>query len=99
MPQHNKSEPDWLNGEANRADKLHKSGQGVNNPSARKPKAANNEEKPPRSLKGFRLRNDYQQRFDELAAREKHQSGLKGPDLIEEALELLFRKYDKKLAS
>ncbi len=94
MPRY-KTEPDWLNGESERADKLHKSGKRVNNPSARKSKVVINKGKPIRSLKGFRCRTDYQQRFDELAAREKHQSGLKGPDLIEEALEMLFHKYDK----
>lgn len=50
--------------------------------------------KPERSLKGVRIRIDYQQRFDLLAAREKYSSGKKGPDLAEEALELLFEKYD-----
>ena len=35
MSQHS-NEPDWLNEEVDRADKLHKSGQKVNNPSARR---------------------------------------------------------------
>jgi hypothetical protein len=62
-----------------------------------RPLKAVNQDKPPRTLKGFRIRTDYQQRFDELAAHQKHSSGKKGPDLIEEALEMLFRKYDKTL--
>ena len=94
MPQV-KKEPSWLDGEARRAGKLVKSGLSVNNPSARKNKAVN-PNIPPRSLKGFRIRGDFQQRFDELAAREKHLSGKKGPDLMEEALEMLFHKYDKQ---
>ena len=32
-----------------------------------------------------------------LVATIKHSEGKKGPDLMEEALELLFRKYDKKI--
>ena len=87
MPKGNNGGPDWLDGEAERAAYLHDSGQKVNNPSARK--------MPPRSLKGFRIRQDYQQRYDVLAATVKHTQGKKGPELIEEALEMLFQKYDK----
>lgn len=87
MPKRNHGEPDWLDGEAERAAHLHDSGQKVNNPSATK--------MPPRTLKGFRIRQDYQQRYDILAATVKHTEGKKGPELIEEALEMLFRKYDK----
>ena len=46
-----------------------------------------------RSLKGFRIRQDYQRRYDVLVATLKHTQGKKGPELIEEALELLFDKY------
>lgn len=87
MPKHNDSAPEWLDGEAKRATQLHDSGKKVNNPSASK--------MPPRSLKGFRIRQDYQQRYDVLAAMVKHTQGKKGPELIEEALEMLFQKYDK----
>ena len=89
MPKRNDSAPEWLDGEAQRATQLHDSGQKVNNPSASK--------MPPRSLKGFRIRQDYQQRYDVLAATVKHTQGKKGPELIEEALELLFQKYDNVL--
>lgn len=81
--------PDWLAVEADRAAKLHKSGRMVNNPSARKTI-------PKRTLKGFRIRVDYQQRYDVLLATLKHAKGKKGPELIEEALELLFRKYERE---
>ena len=36
MPKRNNGEPDWLNGEAERAAHLHDSGKKVNNPSASK---------------------------------------------------------------
>ena len=77
--------PDWLDGEAERAEELRDSGQTVNNPSA--------SPTPRRSLKGFRIRQDYQRRYDVLAATVKHTQGKKGPELIEEALEMLFDKY------
>lgn len=98
MPQPS-SEPAWLDGEAERAAELHKSGRKVNNPSAHKEtrKAPNQDGTPPRTLKGFRIRQDYQQRYDVLVATVKHTEGKKGPELIEEALEMLFRKYDNKL--
>lgn len=51
------------------------------------------ESHPIRSSKGFRLREDYQRKFDELVAREKY-NGKNGPSLIEEALEMLFDKYE-----
>lgn len=89
MTKRNSGEPDWLDGEAERAAQLRDSGKKVNNPSASK--------MPPRTLKGFRIRQDYQQRYDVLAATVKHTQGKKGPELIEEALEMLFRKYDKAL--
>ena len=99
MSQHN--EPDWLKGEDKRAEELSKSGQVVNNPDANLPKRrkfkAAKGGRPVRTLKGFRIRTDYQQRFDTLVALEKHRSGKKGPDLVEEALKMLFSKYDKKL--
>ena len=75
---------DWLSQENETAKDLVKEGSGVANPSA--------SPRPPRSLKGFRLREDYQRKFDELVAREKY-NGKNGPALVEEALELLFNKY------
>ncbi|MEE9398534.1 MAG: hypothetical protein V3V31_16165 [Methylococcales bacterium] len=89
-------QPDWLNQEDKRAGKLSESGQSVSNPAAPKPKTRNQKsDNVDRSLKGFRLRVDYQQRFDTLVAEQKHISGKKGPDLIEEALAMLFKKYKK----
>ena len=96
MPQRNETAPDWLKGEETPAPVLAK---GASEPKPRKPAVASNDEKPRRSLKGLRFREDYQERFDVLTATLKHLEGKNGPDLIEEALELLFRKYDKKLAS
>ena len=62
--------PEWLEGEAERAEELRDSGQTVNNPSA--------SATPRRSLKGFRIRQDYQRRYDVLVATVKHTQGKKG---------------------
>lgn len=77
--------PDWMTDEKTRARELAGSGRGSVNPDA--------VIAPPRSLKGLRFRTDYQRRFDLLVATEKHRSGKNGPDLVEEALEMLFKKY------
>lgn len=90
------SQPDWLSQEDERAGELTKSEKRVSNPSAPKPKPrAKKSETIQRSLKGFRCRVDYQRTFDTLVAEQKHSSGKKGPDLIEEALAMLFKKYKK----
>ena len=63
------------------------------NPSARKPlnrKAITVK----RVTKCFHFRHDYHLRFDILCATEKSKSGRRGPELIEEALENLFQKYN-----
>lgn len=78
--------PEWITEEQSRAKQLVNKGKNTVNPSA----ALN----PKRDLKGLRFRVDYHRRFDLLVAREKHSSGKNGPDLIEEALELLFEKYE-----
>lgn len=84
--------------EESRAEQVAKSESKVSNPLAPDPKKRRiqkTQATPPRSTKGFRVRLDYQEKFDALVAREKHATGLKGPDLIEEALSMLFKKYGK----
>ena len=99
MSQPDAKAPDWLKGEASQSQPPSPA---VNEKAALKQRAkktveSSNDERPVRTLKGFRIREDYQVRFDVLVATIKHSEGKKGPDLMEEALELLFRKYDKKL--
>ena len=78
--------PEWISEENTRAKDLTEKGRASVNPAAAV--------KPQRSLKGLRFRVDYQRRFDLLVAKEKHSSGKNGPDLVEEAFELLFEKYE-----
>lgn len=50
--------------------------------------------KPTRSPKTIRFRVDYQRELEKLAINEKGVSGKNVPDLTEEALLLLFKKYE-----
>ena len=49
-----------------------------------------------RIQKGFHPTKDRAEKFDILVATQKHASRKKGPDLIDEALDLLFEKYETK---
>lgn len=53
--------------------------------------------KPIRSPKTIRFRPDYQRELEKLALNEKGRSGKNVPDLTEEALALLFAKYEVKV--
>ena len=97
MSQRKETAPDWLKGDDVGATPVAVVAKAATETKPKKIKATN-DERPARTLKGFRIREDYQARFDVLVAMIKHSEGKKGPDLMEEALELLFRKYDKKLA-
>ena len=99
MPQHNETAPDWLKGDDVAKTPAPVVAKAAAAETSQKKVKATNDERPARTLKGFRIREDYQVRFDVLVATLKHIEGKKGPDFMEEALELLFRKYDKKLAS
>ena len=48
-----------------------------------------------RKVKGFRIGLSYAQGFDELALRLKYDENKTGPELIAEALELLFSERDR----
>jgi len=96
--------PEWMKKEQDRASQTTKSEVPVNHevptPKARKQKSmkpANQQQKAPfveRSYKGFRPTKDRVGKFDILVATQKNSSGKNGPDLIDEALDLLFNKYD-----
>ena len=87
----------WLGTEGERSDEFTQSNDEVNNPTAPKtklkrkcPKAHLN-----RSRKILYIRSDYQRKFDELVVKMKYAEGKNAPILIEEAIELLLRKYQK----
>ncbi len=96
----NNAQPDWLNQEDNRAESLKKSGKEASNPTAPRLVKKRKSRKLPdvkRVTKGFLIRLDYHQFFDQLVVEQKHTSGKNGPALAEEALELLFKRYGKEL--
>ncbi len=97
---------DWMQKEQTRS-KEQGAGEGNHaNPSVPQPKekklkleVKNDNEKMPyidRIQKGFHPTKDRAASFDMLVAEQKHSSGKKGPDLIDEALDLLFEKYKTK---
>jgi len=91
------SQPDWMNQENNRASKG--KGATTTNPTAprlvKEKKTVSSAPKVERTLKGFRVDKTLIAKFDVLVAEQKTKSGKNGPALIDEALELLFKKYKK----
>ncbi len=52
-------------------------------------------EKVDRSVKGLRIKKDLQKAFDKLAFNEKQSGGKTGPELADEAIELLLKEYNQ----
>ena len=90
-------EKDWIQQENVRSDEFTQSNDDVNNPTAPKPKLKRKSQKAHlnRAPRLFRVRLDYQEKFDGLVARMKYAEGKNAPALIEEVIELLLRKYPK----
>lgn len=85
-------QPDWMQEEESRAEQVSASGT-THNPQA--PQLARVIKEPPRKQKAFYLQESYIELFDELAFREKKKvKGNPAPKLAEEALRLLFEKYE-----
>ena len=91
--------PEWMSEEATRAESQAATGKMVNESAvlkeskAKTPKAP----RPQRVLRGWRPSRDRAATFDALVAEQKHTSGKNGPKLIDEALDLLFKHYNKML--
>ena len=91
--------PEWMSEEATRAEGQAATGKLVNESAsavlkerkAKTPKAP----RPQRVLRGWRPSRDRAATFDALVAEQKHTSGKNGPKLIDEALDLLFKHYNK----
>ena len=88
---------DWLQLEIERSEEFTQSNDDVNNPTAPKPKLRRKSKTAHlnRAPKIFRVRLDYQEKFDELVTKMKYTEGKNAPTLIEEVIELLLRKYQK----
>ena len=89
--------PEWMREEETRAEGQASTGKRVNESTVPKEKKAKTP-KPPRQqrvLRGWRPSRDRAATFDVLVAEQKNTSGKNGPALIDEALDLLFKRYNK----
>ena len=89
--------PEWMGEEATRAEGQTATGKLVNEDAALKKRKAKTpkDPRPQRVLRGWRPSRDRAATFDALVAEQKNTSGKNGPKLIDEALDLLFKRYNK----
>ena len=90
--------PEWMSEEETRAEGQAATGKLVNEDAAPQDKKANTPKppRPQRVLRGWRPSRDRAAAFDALVAEQKNTSGKNGPTLIDEALDLLFERYNKR---
>ncbi len=86
--------PSWMQQEEERAEDLKKTGQTSNNAA---PKLVRQHKAPPRMQKAFYIQEKHATAFDDLVYAQKKAKGKKAPELAEEAIELLLKKYGGKL--
>ena len=89
--------PEWMSEEANRSEGQTATGKLVNESAVLKKRKAKTSKasRPQRVLRGWRPSRDRAATFDVLVAEQKNTSGKNGPKLIDEALDLLFKRYNK----
>ncbi len=90
--------PEWMSEEATRAEGQAATGKLVNENAILKKREAKTPKapRPQRVLRGWRPSRDRAATFDVLVAEQKNTSGKNGPKLIDEALDLLFKHYNKR---
>ena len=84
------NKPNWMDEEENRAEKIAEIG-GTSNPKA--PQLIKVNREPARKQKAFYIQENFSEMFEDLAYLEKKKNGVKAPQLAEEALLMLFKKY------
>jgi len=82
----------WIDEENARATNLAKTGETMNNNAPRLLKATK-KPSPVRYIRSIYIQDSYGKAFDKLVFEQKMVKGKKAPDLIEEAIELLVKKY------
>ena len=89
--------PEWMSEEETRAEGQAATGRLVNESALLKERKAKATKapRPLRVLRGWRPSRDRAATFDALVAEQKNTSGKNGPKLIDEALDLLFKRYNK----
>lgn len=85
----------WMDEEEERAEVQVQTGE---RPNAEAPQLVRKEVKaPPRATKGFYIQELHSMAFDRLVFAQKQAKGKKAPELAEEAIELLLKKYGMTL--
>lgn len=92
MPQ-SKTKPSWLDSENNRAEEQTKTGNTAN---ANAPKLERVNRAPARKQKAFYIQEKHSEAFEKLVF-DLRKSGVKAPELAEQAIELLLEKHKRKL--
>lgn len=86
-------QPNWMNEETDRANKLKNSGTTANDSA---PQLKRVTRAPARKQKAFYIQDKHANAFEKLVF-EKRGSGVKAPELAEQAIELLLKKHNMKL--
>jgi len=86
----------WIDEENARASELAKTGTTANNNAPLLVKTTK-KPAPARHIKSIYIQDSYSLAFDKLVFEQKIAKGKKAPQLMEEAIELLLKKYDGSL--
>ncbi|GAW87810.1 conserved hypothetical protein [Bathymodiolus platifrons methanotrophic gill symbiont] len=86
-----RNDASWMDEEDERAEQQVETGK---RPNAEAPQLVRKEAKAPtRSTKGFYIQEKYAMAFDKLVFSQKQVKGKKAPELAEEAIKTLLKKY------
>jgi hypothetical protein len=86
----------WIDEENARASDLAKTGNTTNNKAPTLVKTIK-KTVPTRYIRSIYIQDSYGKAFDKLVFEQKMLKGKKAPELMEEAIELLLKKYGQKL--
>lgn len=86
----------WIDEENARASELAKTGSTANNNAPLLVKTTK-KAAPARHIKSIYIQDSYSLAFDKLVFQQKIAKGKKAPELMEEAIELLLKKYGRSL--
>lgn len=86
--------PAWMDEEQGRGSDLAQTGKTANDTA---PKLARVARAPARKQKAFYIQDGHAEAFERLVFEQKRAGGAKAPELAEEAIEMLLKKYGAKL--
>ena len=87
----------WMDEENERATSLSKTGKTTNDKAPRiQSVSVSKEISTKRSIRSIYIKESHQRMLDKLIFEQKMAGGKKAPDLLEEAIELIVRKYNIK---